>query len=78
MHMWCHVTKHLIISYDKDFNIETGKNICTHDSFHVTYIEDIVHLLSKSLMSLALLLPYICYHLIVCPEPDIIYLTLIL
>jgi hypothetical protein len=32
MHMWHHVTNHLIISNDKDSNSEMNKKLCVCDS----------------------------------------------
>jgi hypothetical protein len=33
MHMWHHVTNHLIISNDKDSNSENQIKLCVHDTF---------------------------------------------
>jgi hypothetical protein len=32
MHMWHHVTNHLIISYDKDSNSEMNEKLCVCDN----------------------------------------------
>jgi hypothetical protein len=34
MHMWHHVTNHLIISNDKDSNSETTEKLCVRDNAH--------------------------------------------
>jgi hypothetical protein len=40
MHMWHHVTNHLIISNDKDSNSETNEKLCVRDTQFVSIVQE--------------------------------------